>query len=47
VFESSRGADGFVRIEPSPQLTADTQGTIQEARRLHRKVDRPNLMIKV
>jgi Transaldolase/Fructose-6-phosphate aldolase len=29
------------------QLTADTQGTIEEARRLHRIVNRPNLMIKV
>jgi transaldolase len=47
VFEESGGADGFVSIEPPPQLTADTQGTIQEARRLHRAVNRPNVMIKV
>jgi transaldolase len=36
-----------VSIEPPPQLTADTEGTIQEARRLHRAVGRPNIMIKV
>jgi transaldolase len=47
VYEASGGADGFVSIEPPPQLTADTQGTIQEARRLCRVVSRPNLMIKV
>ena len=42
VFEASGGADGFVSIEPPPQLTADTKGTMQEARRLHRAVNRPN-----
>jgi transaldolase len=47
VFEASAGADGFVSIEPPPQLASDTAGTIEEARRLHRIVNRPNLMIKV
>lgn len=47
VYEESGGADGFVSIEPPPQLVADTNGTVQEARRLHRIVNRPNLMIKV
>lgn len=46
-YEESRGADGFVSIEPPPQLTRDTAATIAEARRLWRTVDRPNLMIKV
>lgn len=47
VYESSGGADGFVSLEPPPQVASDTQGTIQEARRLHGLVNRPNLMIKV
>ena len=47
VYEERGGADGFVSLEPPPQLTADTKGTIQEARRLYRAVNRPNLMIKV
>ena len=47
VYEASGGADGFVSIEPPPQLTADAEGTIREARRLHRAVGRPNVMIKV
>ena len=46
VCEASGGDHGFVSIEPPPQLTADTQGTIQEGR-LRRIVNRPNLMIKV
>jgi transaldolase/glucose-6-phosphate isomerase len=41
------GADGYVSLEVSPKLANDTEGTIAEARRLWRAVDRPNLMIKV
>src|SRR5437764_1932749 len=47
VFDATRGADGFVSIEVSPYLATDTQGTIDEAKRLWREVDRRNLMIKV
>ena len=47
VHRESRGADGFVSLEVSPELAHDTQGTLAEARRLWRAVDRPNLMIKV
>ncbi|MDB5480110.1 MAG: transaldolase [Caulobacteraceae bacterium] len=41
------GRDGFVSLEVSPHLAHDTEGTLTEARRLWRSVDRPNLMIKV
>ena len=41
------GADGFVSLEVSPKLAADTAGTVAEAKRLWATVDRPNLMIKV
>lgn len=47
VYEETEGSDGFVSIEPPPQLTRDTEATIKEAQRLWRTVDRPNLMIKV
>ena len=47
VFDATHGADGFVSIEVSPYLATDTQGTIDEAKRLWREVDRRNLMIKV
>jgi transaldolase / glucose-6-phosphate isomerase len=46
-FDATHGADGFVSIEVSPFLAQDTQGTIDEAKRLWREVDRKNLMIKV
>lgn len=47
VFEATDGADGFVSLEVSPRLAHDTEGTVEEGRRLWRAVDRPNLMIKV
>ncbi len=46
-YEKSGGADGFVSLEPPPQLTRDTGATLMEARRLWQTVNRPNLMIKV
>ncbi|MGB6283572.1 MAG: bifunctional transaldolase/phosoglucose isomerase [Xanthobacteraceae bacterium] len=47
VFDATHGADGFVSIEVSPFLATDTQGTIEEAKRLWREVNRKNLLIKV
>ncbi len=47
VYDQSNGADGFVSLEVSPALARDTQGTIEEAQRLWRAVDRPNVMIKI
>ena len=47
VWESSSQSDGFVSLEVSPELAGDTAGTIREARRLWKAVNRPNLMIKV
>src|ERR1700733_6246382 len=47
VYDATHGADGFVSIEVSPVLAKATQGTIEEARRLWREIDRKNLMIKV
>jgi transaldolase/glucose-6-phosphate isomerase len=46
-FDRLGGRDGFVSLEVSPRLANDTEGTIAEAHRLWRAVDRPNLMIKV
>jgi transaldolase len=47
VYESSTGGDGLVSLEVSPALANDTAGTIREAERLWRAVDRPNAMIKI
>ena len=47
VYDSSGGNDGFVSLEVSPLLAHDTQGTIQNAKLLWQRVDRPNLMVKI
>jgi transaldolase/glucose-6-phosphate isomerase len=47
VFDESEGRDGYVCLEVSPDLAHDTDGTIAEARELHQRVNRKNLMIKV
>jgi len=46
-FQGCEGGDGFISLEVSPTLAADTAGTIDEAHALWRTVDRPNLMIKI
>jgi transaldolase / glucose-6-phosphate isomerase len=47
VYDRTNGRDGYVSLEVSPYLANDTQGTIEEARRLWKWVNRPNVMIKV
>jgi transaldolase len=47
VYDSTDGRDGFASIEVAPTLARDTQGTIAEAHRLWREVDRPNVLVKV
>ncbi len=47
VYDSTAAVDGYVSLEVSPDLARDANGTIAEARRLWKQVDRPNLMIKV
>ena len=47
IHEMAGGEDGFVSIEVSPRLAHDTAGTIDEAKRLWQRVDRPNVMIKI
>lgn len=47
VYDRAGNGDGTVSLEVSPTLAHDTAGTIAEARRLWRAVDRPNLMIKI
>lgn len=47
VFDESSGLDGYVSLEVSPHLAHDTQGSLEEARRLFQMVQRPNVMIKI
>jgi len=47
VYRSTKTRDGYVSLEVSPLLANDTKGTLEEARRLWKAVNRPNLMVKV
>ena len=47
VYEQSQTRDGYVSLEVSPDLAFNTEGTIEEALRLHKAVGRDNVLIKV
>ena len=47
LYDKTNGEDGYVSLEVNPHLAHDTQGTITEARRLWKALNRPNIMIKV
>ncbi|HMG32892.1 MAG TPA: bifunctional transaldolase/phosoglucose isomerase [Blastocatellia bacterium] len=47
VYDASNKRDGYVSLEVAPTLARDTEGTLQEARRLWKAVGRSNVMIKV
>ncbi len=47
VYDKTDGEDGFVSLEVSPYLARDTDGTIEQARELWKRVDRKNVMIKI
>jgi transaldolase / glucose-6-phosphate isomerase len=47
VYDASKRRDGYVSLEVSPYLANDTNGTMEEARRLWKTVGRENLMVKV
>ena len=47
VYDASKRRDGYVSLEVSPFLGFDTKASIDEARRLWKAVNRPNVMIKI
>jgi len=47
VYDESRHRDGYISLEVSPTLALEMQKTLDEARRLWKMVNRPNVMIKV
>jgi transaldolase/glucose-6-phosphate isomerase len=46
-YDRLGGKDGYASLEVSPYLADDTDGTIAQATDYWRRVDRPNLMIKI
>jgi len=46
-YRNGTDRDGYVSLEVPPSLAYDTEATIAEAKRLWKKVDRPNLFVKV
>jgi transaldolase len=47
VHDRTCGVDGWVSLEVSPLLAYDTKSTIQAAKDLHARAQRPNLLIKI
>ena len=47
VYDRTGKRDGYVSLEVSPHLASDTNGSLEEARRLWKTVARPNVLIKV
>lgn len=47
VHDASGGVDGYVSVEVAPELAHDAAATIEAARGLHRRIDAPNLYVKV
>ena len=47
VYDKTERLDGYVSLEINPKLASKTKQTIEEGRRLFKKVNRPNIMFKV
>ena len=47
VYEATGHVDGYVSLELPPSLAHDADGTIAAAREVRRRVDRPNLALKI
>lgn len=47
VHDAGGGLDGYVSVEVAPELAHDAAATVEAARALHRRIDAPNLFVKV
>src|SRR6476659_1059188 len=47
VWDGGDGLRGYVSMEVDPTLAYDVAGTLEEAKRLHALVDKPNLYVKI
>ncbi|MEO8315882.1 MAG: transaldolase family protein, partial [Pseudomonadota bacterium] len=47
VYDATKGIDGWVSLEVSPLLAADTNGSVAAARQIHQAAARRNLFVKI
>ena len=47
VYERTGGLDGYASLEVAPDLAGDTKATLASAVHLWRRLDRPNVMVKI
>jgi transaldolase len=47
VFDDTKGQDGYVSFELPPDLADDADGSVEQAKVIRAKIDRPNVLIKV
>lgn len=47
LYDRTDGRDGYVSLEVNPHLAHNSKGTMEEARRLWKALNRPNIFIKV
>lgn len=47
LYKETDGGDGYVSLELDPTKANETEGSISQAHEIWKRVDRPNLMIKV
>src|SRR3954452_7208642 len=47
VFDRTEGQDGYVSFELPPELADDADGSVQQAKVIRERIDRPNVLIKV
>jgi transaldolase len=47
IYEGTNGLDGYISLEINPKLAYKSEDSINEGKRLYKKVNRPNVMFKV
>jgi transaldolase len=47
VYQATNKRDGYISMEVWPELANNTQGSIDQARKLWAEIDKPNVMIKI
>lgn len=47
IYDATNGLDGRVSIEVDPRFAMDRTATVEQAQELWKRVDRPNVMIKI